>query len=239
MEKIGLYTQLTEFTTENAGTAEWCMAERDGRKYFVKKFLSPIYPSKDIGLPEKLVKAGIVEFKEAMATKERLYSCLRDCEQSDFLVVPLEVINYQFHICTISEYVKGNVAPEKICLLSEWQRLILMRIFVGVKYYDTAKSGTITLNISKNTVPSRPWPVGVKCKVTVKTGNARSGPGSDYPMAGIVYAGDQFTILDFRMGNTGKDWYKINYNGNTCWISSTLVEVGGHRYGTKNGEPVQ
>lgn len=127
MDKIGLYEQLTSFSTENAGTAEWCKAERNGTEYFVKKFHSPVYPSKDIGLPEKMYKAGIEEFHSSLSKKRELYQRLRNCDQSGVLVIPLEVINYQFHICTISDYIVGNVAPEDICCLSEWQRLVLMR----------------------------------------------------------------------------------------------------------------
>ena len=39
MEMIGSYEQLTPFTNENAGTSEWCRAQKDGRPYFIKKFL--------------------------------------------------------------------------------------------------------------------------------------------------------------------------------------------------------
>lgn len=127
MEQIGLYTQLTSFTTEHAGTAEWCKVERAGKEFFVKKFHSPVYPSKNIGLPEKMYAAGVEEFHKTIKKKEELYQRLRECDQSEVLVVPVEVINYQFHICTIAEYVTGNVKSEQIHLLSEWQRLVLMR----------------------------------------------------------------------------------------------------------------
>ena len=127
MERIGLYTQTTKFTTEHAGTAEWCKAERDGRQYFVKKFHSPVYPSKDIGLSEKMYKAGVEEFHEALTAKRDIYDHLRKCDQTGILVVPIEVLNYQFHICTIADFVTGNVSSEQVHLLSEWQRLILMR----------------------------------------------------------------------------------------------------------------
>ena len=127
MGKIGLYTQLADFTSAHAGTAEWCKAERDGKQFFVKKFHSPVYPTKDIGLPEKMYQAGVAEFKEAMAAKEHIYQRLRSCNQSGILVIPSEVINFEFHICTVAEFVTSNVTPEQICSLSEWQRLVLMR----------------------------------------------------------------------------------------------------------------
>jgi len=127
MDRIGLYKQLTNFTNEHAGTAEWCKAERQGRQFFVKKFHSPVYPSREIGLPEKMYKAGVEEFHEALSHKQKLYQSLRECDQTGVLVIPLEVINYQFHICTIAEFVSGNISPDRIHLLSEWQRLVLLR----------------------------------------------------------------------------------------------------------------
>lgn len=112
-------------------------------------------------------------------------------------------------------------------------------IYVGVKFYSSDKTGSITLSITKKTEASKPWPIGETCRVTVGSGNARSGPGTDYSYAGSIYANDQFTILDCTLGNTGKDWYKIRLDGKTCWISSGLVEVNGYREGTKNGVPIQ
>ena len=127
MKEIGQYLQLTEFTTENAGTAEWCKAKRDGKEYFVKRFLNPVYPSKELGLSDRLYRASVEAFHKAFDQKEDIYRRLRDCDSSGTLVIPVEVINYQYHICTIAEFVTGNVAPEEIHLLSEWQRLVLMR----------------------------------------------------------------------------------------------------------------
>lgn len=127
MERIGLYKQLTPFTNENAGTAEWCMAEKDGINYFVKKFQSPVYPSKDLGLPEKKYQSRVVKFHAAEESRKAMYRALRENDTSGTLVVPVEVINFQYHICTIAEYIVGNVSSNEIYKLSEWQRLVLMR----------------------------------------------------------------------------------------------------------------
>lgn len=127
MQNIGRYKQMTEFTTENAGTAEWCRASLDGVDYFVKKFQSPVYPSEDVELPEKKKKARILRFHNALENKKRLYECLNAQNSSGALLVPVEVMNYQYHICTIAEFVTGNVRPQDVCHLNPWQRLVLMR----------------------------------------------------------------------------------------------------------------
>ncbi len=126
MENIGLYRQTSEFTIENAGTSEWCRAERGGKQYFVKKLLSPVYPSKDIGLSEKFYKARVEEFHRAITGRQEIYRRLGEANTSGLLVVPVDTINYQYHICTIADYIDANVRPDQVCLLSEWQRLVLL-----------------------------------------------------------------------------------------------------------------
>lgn len=127
MEHIGLYTQTTAFSNDHAGTAEWSQAKRDGKRYFIKKFHSPLYPAEDIGLPEEKRQRRIKKFHETQADIKAMCAALSQDNTSGLLVVPLEVIIYQYHICTVAEYMEGNVPPQQVCLLSAWQRIVLMR----------------------------------------------------------------------------------------------------------------
>jgi hypothetical protein len=38
------YLLLEDFRVVGAGLSEWTFAKRDGRTYFIKRFLSPTYP---------------------------------------------------------------------------------------------------------------------------------------------------------------------------------------------------
>ncbi len=44
---VGGYTILEDFKVVGAGLSKWTFAERDGREYFIKEFLSPTYPDED------------------------------------------------------------------------------------------------------------------------------------------------------------------------------------------------
>ena len=127
MEMIGSYEQLTPFTNENAGTSEWCRAQKDGRPYFIKKFLKPVYPSEELELSEKKHANAVKRFHTALESKEKLYDALRERNSSATLALPLEVLSYQYHICTVTDYIKGNITAEQVPMLSPWQRVILMR----------------------------------------------------------------------------------------------------------------
>lgn len=82
------------------------------------------------------------------------------------------------------------------------------------------------------------YPIGRTCVVWVESGNARYGAGTQYDFARYVHRGDVLTILDYRVGNTGKDWYKVRISGTVCWLSSGLVTLDGHSDGTLNGIPI-
>jgi len=82
------------------------------------------------------------------------------------------------------------------------------------------------------------YPIGRTCVVWVESGNARYGAGTQYDFARYVHKGDVLTILDRRIGNTGKDWYKVRISGTVCWLSSGLVTVDGYSEGTINGVPI-
>lgn len=127
MERIGLYEQLTEFTNEGAGTAEWCTARRDGKEYFVKKFQKPVYPSKELGLAPDKYQTRVKKYHDEENRYKALYEALRSNNASGAMIVPNEIVTYQFHICTIAELFQGNIKPERVHELSPWQRLVLMR----------------------------------------------------------------------------------------------------------------
>ncbi|MBQ2954792.1 MAG: SH3 domain-containing protein [Clostridia bacterium] len=81
-------------------------------------------------------------------------------------------------------------------------------------------------------------PVGRYVTVWVESGNARSGPGTNYDFVNYVHRGDVLQVLDWEMGNTGKDWYQVRINGRLCWVSSGLVTLDGNSEGTAYGVPI-
>ena len=93
-------------------------------------------------------------------------------------------------------------------------------------------------------IPGDPWqggyvnPVGRYVTVWVDSGHARSGPGTNYDFLNYVHEGDVLQVLDWDMGNTGKDWYQVRINGRLCWISSGLVTLDGNSNGTAYGVPI-
>lgn len=70
--------------------------------------------------------------------------------------------------------------------------------------------------------------VGQMCRITANSGNARSGPGTQYSSLRTVYCGELYTILQTACAANGVTWYKIDLGPQDGWISSGLTNFGKH-----------
>lgn len=109
---------------------------------------------------------------------------------------------------------------------------------LGIEGKNITKPTEVTLYIRSQKEAFAPWPVGETAKV-YRNGNVRKDAGTEYKAVAYVSKGEKVEILDFKVGSTGKDWYKIKVNGKEGWISSTLVKLNGNEKGTINGQPIK
>ena len=100
MKKIGAYELLTPLQTAGSGSARWCIARRGQRRFFLKEFLSPVYPAENANpvLREKQL-ARCRRFEEK---KRRLYSAM-SCVIGDTLVPVTDFFRFGLHYYAVSE----------------------------------------------------------------------------------------------------------------------------------------
>jgi hypothetical protein len=60
--------------------------------------------------------------------------------------------------------------------------------------------------------------------VTSNTANVRSGPGTGFGRVGQVNQGETFEVTG---KNPAGDWYEFDFNGDTAWIYSQMVNIAG------------
>ena len=100
MKMIGAYDPLTPLQTAGSGSARWCIARRGTRRFFLKEFLSPVYPAENTNavLREKQM-ARCRRFEEK---KRRLYSAM-SCVIGDTLVPVTDFFRFGLHYYAVSE----------------------------------------------------------------------------------------------------------------------------------------
>ncbi len=113
--RIGEYDAITPMQTVGSGSARWCIACREGQRFFLKEFLSPVYPSKATAIAEKQ-KVRCEKFE---AQKRRLYAAL-SCVIGDTLVPVIDFFRCEGRYYAVSEEVrKPHLTGETVEGLSQ------------------------------------------------------------------------------------------------------------------------
>lgn len=101
-------------------------------------------------------------------------------------------------------------------------------------YNKTAKDGRGVVWYRVNNNGKAAWLSSMYAKVVDETKvvksngttNLRKGPGLDYAIVGSMTDGQTAKYLgETKIDSRNVAWYKINFSGTTCWISSKFVTL--------------
>lgn len=99
---IGAYNPVTPMLTAGSGSARWCIALRGGQRFFLKEFLTPIYP---LGGGSAALRQKQLERCRAFEKRKRqLYSAM-SCVIGDTLVPVLDFFRFDGRYYAVSEEV--------------------------------------------------------------------------------------------------------------------------------------
>ncbi|MCC8129417.1 MAG: protein kinase [Clostridiales bacterium] len=121
---INGYTLLEDF--QNTGSARWTFARKNGRDYFLKEYIAPVYPREGTMSPE-LRQEYIAECRQFEGKKRQLYGAINGASDGN-LVRVLEFFRFGTHYYTVSERVNSsNMTPERIQGWPLADRILLCR----------------------------------------------------------------------------------------------------------------
>lgn len=122
------YQQETDFVNAGAGTATWCIAAKNNKKYFIKSFLEVTLVDEENAqnLPAPMVEAQRKSCIQFRIRKERLYNKLNEIQNGVF-ICPIELITYNGHFCAVTDYLEAFNDSDSIYTFSPRRKTILMR----------------------------------------------------------------------------------------------------------------
>ena len=98
-ERIGEYRPVTPMRTVGSGSARWCIAMRGLERFFLKEFLSPVYPVRENGVLSKRQRERCMAFERQ---KKRLYAAIA-CVIGDTLVPVVDFFRFGSRYYAVSE----------------------------------------------------------------------------------------------------------------------------------------
>jgi serine/threonine protein kinase len=141
-DTINGYTLLNDFTNAGAGMCQWAFAQRGGKEYFIKVFLSPIYPTEGaLGSPEKKAKQKI-ECEKFENHHRKLQEVLSGkCGEGSNLVVTRDFFRHdtKYYKITDKVDVSSITIPNIATLVLPKKMIILMTIAKSVQILHREK----------------------------------------------------------------------------------------------------
>lgn len=114
--RINNYSFEKPLASDNSGFSKWGIGTRGGKAYFVKEFLSPVYPAEDSVFTEKKKQERIRLCQNFVEEKTNLYTALR--EASDGRIITVE----QFFRVGAKFYISTKAVTEPILSVADISR---------------------------------------------------------------------------------------------------------------------
>ena len=122
---INGYRLLCPMTNADAGFSRWAYAEKGGREYFVKEFLSPVCPRDDGVLSKETIARKRNICIKFFQRKQRLYEALNACDNGNIIIIR-DFFLFQTKYYCVTEKITAERIDVSKC---EWdQRLMIYRV---------------------------------------------------------------------------------------------------------------
>ena len=125
-EYINGYKLCTDWKT--SGTAQWAYAEKDGKKWFVKRFLAPKYKIAGEGISEKMVEKARKRCEVFREKQNVYYEHIKNADTGNIVYVT-DFFSYETHFYAVSPRVTiADASVEEISNLSHDKKMILLKV---------------------------------------------------------------------------------------------------------------
>lgn len=125
-ECINGYKLCTDWKT--SGTAQWAYAEKDGKQWFIKRFLAPKYKIAGEGISEKMVEKARKRCEAFREKQIEYYAHIKNADTGNIVYVT-DFFSFEAHFYAVSpKVVIADVSAEEISNLSHDKKMILLKV---------------------------------------------------------------------------------------------------------------
>ena len=124
---INGYALAGELSAQNAGFCQWGFCQKDGREYFIKEFLSPVYPADNPELSAKIIERKRKACDDFFENKKAFYEVLSRCRSgNNILIEDFFRSGTKYYIVTDKVEADGT-DPEMISILQRDKKEAFIR----------------------------------------------------------------------------------------------------------------
>lgn len=125
-ECINGFNLVTDWKT--SGTAQWAYAERDGQRWFIKRFLSPKYKKAGEGISEKMAEKSRQRCELFQQKQNIFYTQIKKSDTGNIIFIT-DFFNYDSFFYAVSPRIDiANVSMTQLASLPERKKILLLKI---------------------------------------------------------------------------------------------------------------
>ncbi len=124
---IAKYRLLEPWRNTNSGNARWSFAEKNGKAYFIKEFLSPVFPSSDAISKETLNKKRAICY-DFYAKKRELYQRIAKSATGNIVLISDFFLYGAKYYITTEKINEAAIPTEDIAKAPDGKKLLLLKI---------------------------------------------------------------------------------------------------------------
>lgn len=126
--EINGFKLIAPLTCDKSGFSKWGFARKDGEDYFIKEFLSPIYPVRRDVLSEEQIIEKVKICKDFEREKSRLYRAISECSNGN--IVPIcQFFRFSSHYYIVTDRINAkSLTIGEISSMDSGQKLIISKI---------------------------------------------------------------------------------------------------------------
>lgn len=128
-DRIQDYTITKELSNKHSGFAKWGFVEKDGEEFFIKEFLSPVYPDECSPISQEQKQKKINECFEWVNRKSELYEAIREASNGN-IIIPRDFFRNGSHYYLVTDKVDtSSLSISEISSLDIDMKLIILKVF--------------------------------------------------------------------------------------------------------------
>ncbi len=133
-------------TSNNSGFSKWGFCVKDGKEYFIKEFVNPVYPSETVELAEDIRKRKISQCLDWYKEKTRIYAKILE-SQTGNLVAPVSFFRGDSHFYLVTDKVdKSELDYKTISTFGLDRKLVLLKV-LSACFMKLAQNGVVHADI--------------------------------------------------------------------------------------------
>lgn len=125
-EIINGYVLEKGFTTKNSGFSRWGFADKNGEEYFIKEFLSPVFPDSPY-ISESIKKRRIEICKEWYAERQKVFKAISNAATGNIVVVK-DFFKFGNKFYEVTDKINGGISIDDISDLPLDNKIMLLKV---------------------------------------------------------------------------------------------------------------